>query len=144
MCIPSSTRYLYIDTGHRIHTPVIASKFHFTTITNSITLTKAAEVKLLALSTAANKIILKISVTSGGCSGFLYTFNIEKRGGDIQNEVIKLNENCSVVVDPVSLKFLKNCRIDFVEEIIASDFQILHNDLASSSCSCGRSFDLTD
>ena len=45
----------------------------------------------------------------------------------------------TVLVDPVSLEFLKGAEIDFAEELIGAAFRI-NNPNATSSCGCGTSF----
>ena len=45
-----------------------------------------------------------------------------------------------VVVDDVSLSFLRDCEIDYHEEMVRSSFRVTKNALADSSCGCGTSF----
>ena len=47
-----------------------------------------------------------------------------------------------VVMDGPSLELLKGSKIDFTEELIGSQFKIVDNPLATSSCGCGTSFDI--
>ena len=47
-----------------------------------------------------------------------------------------------VVMDGPSLELLKGSKIDFTMELIGSQFQIVDNPLATSSCGCGSSFDI--
>ena len=44
-----------------------------------------------------------------------------------------------VLIDPVSLDFLKGSEIDFVEEMIGASFKV-NNPNATASCGCGTSF----
>ncbi len=46
-----------------------------------------------------------------------------------------------VVIDPVSLPFLANATIDYVEELIGARF-VVDNPNATSSCGCGTSFSI--
>ncbi|MGE5221779.1 MAG: HesB/IscA family protein, partial [Omnitrophica WOR_2 bacterium] len=48
-----------------------------------------------------------------------------------------------VVVDEVSINYLKGATIDYVEDIMGSGFKIL-NPNAVSSCGCGNSFRTAD
>jgi iron-sulfur cluster assembly accessory protein len=50
-------------------------------------------------------------------------------------------EGETVVVDPVSLPFLAQARIDFSEELIGARF-VIDNPNATASCGCGTSFSL--
>jgi Fe-S cluster assembly iron-binding protein IscA len=47
-----------------------------------------------------------------------------------------------VVMDGPSLELLKGSRIDYTMELIGSQFKIVDNPLATSSCGCGTSFDI--
>jgi Fe-S cluster assembly iron-binding protein IscA len=47
-----------------------------------------------------------------------------------------------VVMDAPSLDLLKGSKIDFTMELIGSQFKIVDNPLATSSCGCGTSFDI--
>lgn len=47
-----------------------------------------------------------------------------------------------VVMDGPSLELLKGSKIDFTMELIGSQFRIVDNPLATSSCGCGSSFDI--
>jgi iron-sulfur cluster assembly accessory protein len=47
-----------------------------------------------------------------------------------------------VVMDGPSLDLLKGSKIDYTMELIGSQFKIVDNPLATSSCGCGTSFDI--
>ncbi|KAE8447391.1 hypothetical protein EG329_010805 [Mollisiaceae sp. DMI_Dod_QoI] len=47
-----------------------------------------------------------------------------------------------VVLDGPSLELLKDSKVDFTMELIGSQFKIVDNPLATSSCGCGTSFDI--
>lgn len=47
-----------------------------------------------------------------------------------------------VVMDQASLELLKGSTIDFTMELIGSQFKIVGNPRATSSCGCGTSFDI--
>ncbi|TVY49876.1 Iron-sulfur cluster assembly-like protein, mitochondrial [Lachnellula occidentalis] len=47
-----------------------------------------------------------------------------------------------VVMDGPSLDLLKGSKVDFSQELIGSQFKIVDNPLATSSCGCGTSFDI--
>lgn len=47
-----------------------------------------------------------------------------------------------VVMDRPSLELLKGSKIDYTMELIGSQFKIVDNPLATSSCGCGTSFDI--
>ncbi|KAK8117972.1 mitochondrial protein required for iron metabolism [Apiospora kogelbergensis] len=47
-----------------------------------------------------------------------------------------------IVLDGPSLELLKGSKVDYTMELIGSQFKIVDNPLASSSCGCGTSFDI--
>ncbi|KAL8360628.1 hypothetical protein RB601_007129 [Gaeumannomyces tritici] len=47
-----------------------------------------------------------------------------------------------IVLDTPSLELLKGSKVDFTMELIGSQFKIVDNPLATSSCGCGTSFDI--
>jgi Fe-S cluster assembly iron-binding protein IscA len=47
-----------------------------------------------------------------------------------------------VIMDGPSLELLKGSKVDFTMELIGSQFKIVDNPLATSSCGCGTSFDI--
>ena len=49
-----------------------------------------------------------------------------------------------VVVDEMSLSFLKECEIDYHQEMVRSSFRVVKNALADSSCGCGTSFSISE
>ena len=82
---------------------------------------------------------LRVAVEGGGCSGFQYEISMDS---DIKENDLILSENdCRVVIDPISLEFLSGAIIDFKEELIGSKF-VIENPNATSSCGCGTSFSM--
>ena len=82
---------------------------------------------------------LRVAVEGGGCSGFQYEISMES---DVKENDLILSENdCRVVIDPISLEFLSGAIIDFKEELIGSKF-VIENPNATSSCGCGTSFSI--
>ncbi|KAI0804145.1 hypothetical protein GGR55DRAFT_659999 [Xylaria sp. FL0064] len=51
-------------------------------------------------------------------------------------------ESPKVVLDLPSLELLKGSKVDYTMELIGSQFKIVDNPLATSSCGCGTSFDI--
>ena len=81
--------------------------------------------------------MLRVAVNGGGCSGFQSAFVLtqERQADDHVNE----REGAVVLVDSVSLDFLRGSRIDFVNDLIGQSFKI-ENPNATASCGCGTSF----
>ncbi|WP_341910552.1 iron-sulfur cluster insertion protein ErpA [Ferrovibrio terrae] len=80
---------------------------------------------------------LRISVSGGGCSGFQYSFTLD--ADETADDVVITRDGARLLVDSVSLDYLRGSELDFVEDLSGAGFRI-NNPLASSSCGCGNSF----
>lgn len=92
---------------------------------------------------------LKISVESGGCHGFQYNLELT----DLQKELDKDNNilvfsrdgddgrKAHIILDDSSLEILQDSRIDYVKELIGSQFKVVDSPYTSTACGCGASFD---
>lgn len=49
-----------------------------------------------------------------------------------------------IILDTPSLELLKGSKVDYTMELIGSQFKIVDNPMATSSCGCGTSFDLKE
>ena len=80
---------------------------------------------------------LRVFVSGGGCSGFQYGMALENniRAEDMIDEF----DGVKVVVDEVSIEYLRGAKVDYIEDIMGSGFKI-ENPNAVSSCGCGNSF----
>ncbi|MBT4353718.1 MAG: iron-sulfur cluster insertion protein ErpA [Rhodospirillaceae bacterium] len=105
-------------------------------------LTESAAVqisKLLLMEEESEKKFMRVAVEGGGCSGFQYIFKFDtERNND---DLVFEKNGVEVVVDETSLELVTGGRLDYVEELIGSYFQIA-NPNASSSCGCGTSFSI--
>jgi iron-sulfur cluster assembly accessory protein len=81
--------------------------------------------------------MLRLAVTGGGCSGFQYDFCFDDARAD--DDLLIERDGATVLIDPVSLDFLKGAEIDFVDEMIGASFKV-NNPNATASCGCGTSF----
>ncbi len=80
---------------------------------------------------------LRVAVDGGGCSGFQYSFKIV--GGSEPDDLTIERDGAKVLIDSVSLEYLRGSEIDFVDDLIGQSFKI-HNPNATASCGCGTSF----
>ncbi len=81
--------------------------------------------------------MLRVAVNGGGCSGFQYEFAIT---ADRNDDDIAVEKNgVTVLVDAVSLDYLRGSEIDFSNELIGAAFKV-NNPNATASCGCGTSF----
>lgn len=104
-----------------------------------ITLTEmaASKVKQLLEQEGRTDIALRVAVQPGGCSGLRYAMYLddEKADGDVAEEQFGVR----LVVDRMSMPYLKEAKIDFVDTLDQSGFTI-DNPLAQGGCACGHSF----
>ncbi len=82
-------------------------------------------------------VMLRLAVTGGGCSGFQYNFTLDDQRLD--DDLVVERDGATVLVDPVSLDFLKGAELDFSTDLIGAAFKV-NNPNAQSSCGCGTSF----
>lgn len=107
----------------------------------SITLTDGLvkQVKKLQEREEKPDLMLRVAVNGGGCSGFQYEFSFAETQED--NDTMLKKDGITVLIDAVSLDFMKGATIDFKEELAGSSFQI-NNPNAQASCGCGTSFSI--
>ena len=108
-------------------------------ITEMVTLTPSAvqAVRDLLAKRELTGYALRVFVSGGGCSGLQYGMALE---GNIRDEDFTREfEDVKVVVDEVSINYLRGATVDYVENVMGSGFKI-ENPNAVSSCGCGSSF----
>ncbi|KAL8774507.1 MAG: hypothetical protein Q9209_000880 [Squamulea sp. 1 TL-2023] len=91
-------------------------------------------------------LILRVTVESGGCHGFQYLMSLTNISAVSPEDdtVFEASDGsgAKVVMDEPSLELLKGSKVDFTMELIGSQFKIVGNPAATSSCGCGTSFDI--
>jgi iron-sulfur cluster insertion protein len=82
---------------------------------------------------------LRTFVQGGGCSGFQYGFTFDQ---EIEQDdfVVELGQY-KLLVDAMSMTYLSECTIDFVENLEGANF-VIKNPAATSTCGCGNSFSI--
>jgi iron-sulfur cluster assembly accessory protein len=84
---------------------------------------------------------LRVFVQGGGCSGFQYGMALE---GKIRAEDTVIEQHgVKVVIDEVSIGYMRGASIDYVEDVMGSGFKI-DNPNAMAACGCGTSFQTED
>jgi iron-sulfur cluster insertion protein len=105
----------------------------------SITLSERAARRIVEILRADDAALMRVSVEGGGCSGFQYRFDlVQDRAPD---DIMIERDGARVVVDPISLGFVRGAEIDFVDELIGASFKI-NNPNVTASCGCGTSFSI--
>lgn len=109
-----------------------------TDLASPVTVSARAAKRIAAiLQSEAAPVMLRLAVTGGGCSGFQYNFALDDT--KLDDDLVIERDGATVLVDPVSLDFLKGSEIDFVDDLIGASFKVV-NPNATSSCGCGTSF----
>ena len=79
-----------------------------------------------------------VRVDGGGCSGFQYRFDLTQAAPE-PGDLLIAQGGATVAVDEVSLGFLTNSVLDWVEDLSSAGFEI-RNPNATAKCGCGNSF----
>ena len=107
---------------------------------NTVTVTDRAAKRIAQiLAREPEGTALRVSVSGGGCSGFQYSFDLERERGD--DDIVIEKNGVEVFVDSVSLMYMSGSEIDFVDDLIGASFQV-NNPHATASCGCGTSFSI--
>lgn len=106
-----------------------------------IEFTEAAVAKLKSLieEEENERLMLRVYVTGGGCSGFQYGFTFDEEHQEDDTEVVR--DGVTLVVDPLSFQYLVGSEVDYKENLEGSRFTV-QNPNATSTCGCGASFSI--
>ena len=115
---------------------------------------------------------LRVTVQAGGCHGFQYLMSLtdtkhsnhdapsnpseasppppsKEKQEEAQDTIFEESSThtdgsikARVIMDEPSLELLKGSAVDYTMELIGSQFKIVGNPAATSSCGCGTSFDI--
>lgn len=92
------------------------------------------------------KLALRISVESGGCHGFQYLMSLTSsdKASSEEDTIFESidGSGARIVIDEPSLGLLKGSQVNYSDELIGSQFEIIGNPAATSKCGCGTSFDI--
>jgi iron-sulfur cluster assembly protein len=114
----------------------LAEKTDLQTI--DLTVAAAEAVKNLLEKRELDGYSLRVFVQGGGCSGFQYGMALE---GTIREQDTVIEEHgVKVVIDEVSVEYMRGASIDYIEDVMGSGFKI-DNPNAVSACGCGSSFE---
>jgi len=80
---------------------------------------------------------VRVGVRGGGCSGFTYTLNFDKK--EASGDVVMEFDGVRLFVDPKSLLYLSGTTLEYTSGLQGKGFQFV-NPNASSTCGCGESF----
>lgn len=97
----------------------------------------AKQVEALSNDLGIGHRIVRVKVIGGGCAGFSYDMCFDDQIGDL-DEVTEL-DGVKVVCDPMSLQYMEEVVIDWVEGPTGAGFKFL-NPNVTGTCGCGSSF----
>jgi len=101
--------------------------------------TAARKVKELIAQEDNPKLMLRVFVQGGGCSGFQYGFTFDESINEGDMEVEK--EGVKLLIDPMSFQYLMGAEIDYSEGLEGAQF-VIRNPNATTTCGCGSSFNV--
>lgn len=105
----------------------------------SMTSAAADKLKSLIVEEENERLMLRVYVTGGGCSGFQYGFAFDEEYQEDDTEVVR--DGMKLVVDPLSFQYLVGSEVDYLENLEGARFTVT-NPNASSTCGCGASFSI--
>ena len=103
----------------------------------ALTETAADKVKELLVQEGRDDIGLRVAVQPGGCSGLRYAMYLDDQ--ITEKDVTEEQFGVKLVIDKMSVPYISEAKIDFVDTLEASGFTI-DNPVATSTCACGNSF----
>ena len=104
-----------------------------------ITASAAKRVAALKAAEGNDALMLRITVSGGGCAGFQYGFDFDAETHE--DDQVFERDGIKVVIDEMSLELLAGGVVDYKEDLLGSYFSI-DNPNATSSCGCGTSFSI--
>lgn len=106
-----------------------------------LTMTESAAQRVRALIEQEGKpgLMLRLTVSGGGCSGFQYGFDLDATIND--DDTVGEFHGVRLVTDEASLELLQGSVVDYVEDLMGAAF-VVKNPNAASTCGCGSSFAL--
>ncbi|HLO88124.1 MAG TPA: iron-sulfur cluster assembly accessory protein [Nostocaceae cyanobacterium] len=82
-------------------------------------------------------ILFRLQVKSGGCSGLFYDIYFDQAVTS-EDKVFDIN-SIPCVIDTASLSYISGLTLDYSEDLMGGGFRF-HNPQATTTCSCGNSF----
>ncbi len=82
---------------------------------------------------------IRIGVKKAGCSGYEYFFEYAETHA--QDDTLIKYDDCTFLIDPKSLEFLKGSKVDYEEDGFNKGIKF-YNPNATAVCGCGESFSI--
>lgn len=106
----------------------------------SITITESATARMTELlkeEGQKEETRVRVFVQGGGCSGMEYGLTFDDAKNEDDWEIP--SGSATVLIDSMSMQYLENAEIDYVEDLTGARFKI-NNPNAQTTCGCGASF----
>lgn len=105
---------------------------------NPIVLTEKASDKVKQMLKKENKDSygLRLGITMGGCSGYMYEIQLEKEPKE--SDLIIEDKGVKIFMNPESIAFMKGSIVDYKDGLQNAGFKI-DNPNVKRSCGCGHS-----
>ena len=81
----------------------------------------------------SNGMFFRIYIVGGGCSGFQYGFDFDKKSDD------DFIESDDIIIDSMSAQYLNNAGLYFEKNLYGEKF-VVKNPNVKTTCGCGSSF----
>lgn len=102
-----------------------------------ITISKKAYDKIIEISKEDDlPLILRLKIIGGGCAGYQHDMMFDEMISET-DEVFDINE-IKVVIDQLSLQYIGECDIDYIDSIYGGGFKI-NSPNQKGTCGCGSS-----
>ena len=79
---------------------------------------------------------LRVGVTPGGCSSYMYDIGLEKE--QKTDDIVIEEKGVKIFINPMSIEFMKGSTVDYVDALTNAGFKI-NNPNVKTSCGCGHS-----
>lgn len=81
--------------------------------------------------------MLRVKVKGGGCNGLKYQIGLtDSKSSD---DLFFSKNGADIVIDKISMEYLKDSELEYVENLGNASF-VIKNPKSKSSCGCGSSF----
>jgi iron-sulfur cluster assembly accessory protein len=105
----------------------------------SLTEKAVGKIKEIAEAEGIEHLTIRVAVKGGGCAGFEYDMEFNDRVSE-SDETFDIH-GVKVVSDSLSIQYLDNVEIDYLESPLGGGFKFNNPDV-KSTCGCGNSFNV--
>lgn len=102
----------------------------------SLTEKAISKIKEIAEGEGIASLTIRVSIKGGGCSGMIHDMEFSDLINDL-DETIDI-EGIKIVIDPLSMQYVENVSIDYIDTPFAGGFKFTSPDI-KTTCGCGSS-----